>query len=379
MKGSPPGSSAWKILYTSVGLDGQLIEVSGVVIAPDLPPPTAGRHVVAWAHPTTGVGDRCAPSAFPEFFETIPHLTALMALDYVVVATDYPGLGTAGPHPYLVGLSEGRAVLDSVRAARNLPKAGAGKRFAAWGYSQGGHAALFAGQLAREYAAELTLAGVAAIAPPTDLAVAPAGRSCRARRPRPGRLRDVVLVAVSGLRGAARALHRRGQDPGDRSDRRRLHRDGRRGVSRGLRVAPSSGGLRCRGRLLRGAMEGSPGAEPARRRADRSPDLHRAGVGGPDRASLRNGRLHRWALHPGRDRRPRRSGGRGAHARRPDQRDRRDPVDARPVRRRPRALDLWPRAGRLSPRASPEAVGRSRGRSRHRRWLLEELGGPLRR
>ena len=171
MKGSPPGSSAWKILYTSIGLDGRLIEVSGVVIAPDLPPPTAGRHVVAWAHPTTGVGDRCAPSAFPEFFETIPHLTALMALDYVVVATDYPGLGTAGPHPYLVGLSEGRAVLDSVRAARNLPKAGAGKRFAAWGYSQGGHAVLFAGQLAREYAADLTLAGVAAIAPPTDLAV----------------------------------------------------------------------------------------------------------------------------------------------------------------------------------------------------------------
>lgn len=171
MKGSPPGSSAWKILYASTGLDGRPIEVSGVVIASDLPPPTAGRHVVAWAHPTTGVSDHCAPSAFPEFFETIPHLTALMALDYVVVATDYPGLGTAGPHPYLVGVSEGRAVLDAVRAARQVEKAGAGKRFAVWGYSQGGHAALFAGQLAREYAGELTLAGVAAIAPPTDLAV----------------------------------------------------------------------------------------------------------------------------------------------------------------------------------------------------------------
>ena len=149
MKGSPPGSSAWRILYASTGLDGEPIEVSGVVIASDLPAPTGGRHVVAWAHPTTGVDDRCAPSAFPEFFETIPHLTALMALDYVVVATDYPGLGTAGPHPYLVGLSEGRAVLDAVRAARELPKSGAGKRFAVWGHSQGGHAALFAGQLAR--------------------------------------------------------------------------------------------------------------------------------------------------------------------------------------------------------------------------------------
>ncbi len=171
MKGSPPGSSAWKILYISTGLEGEPIEVSGVVIAPDLPAPIAGRHVVAWAHPTTGIAGNCAPSNFDEFFETIPHLTALMALDYVVVATDYPGLGAEGPHPYLVGASEGRAVLDSVRAAGSVPKAGAGKRFAAWGHSQGGHAALFTGQLARDYAPELTLAGVAAIAPPTDLAV----------------------------------------------------------------------------------------------------------------------------------------------------------------------------------------------------------------
>ncbi len=49
---------------------------------------------------------------------------ALMALDDVVVATDYPGLGTAGVHPYLVGESEGRAVLDSVRAAKGIPEAG---------------------------------------------------------------------------------------------------------------------------------------------------------------------------------------------------------------------------------------------------------------
>ena len=44
---------------------------------------------------------------------------------YVVAATDYPGLGTPGPHPYLVGVSEARAVVDSVRAARTMPQAGA--------------------------------------------------------------------------------------------------------------------------------------------------------------------------------------------------------------------------------------------------------------
>jgi acetyl esterase/lipase len=169
LPGSPPGSKAWKILYVSTGLDGELIEVSGVVVAPDLPAPVARRHVVAWAHPTTGVADNCAPSVFQGFFDTVPHLPALIALDYVVAATDYPGLGTPGVHPYLVGVSEARGVLDAVRAARQIEKAGAGKRFVVWGHSQGGHAALFAGQLAKEYAPELTLAGVAAIAPATEL------------------------------------------------------------------------------------------------------------------------------------------------------------------------------------------------------------------
>ncbi len=170
LEGAPPGSTGWRILYVSTGLDGRPIEVSGVAIVPDLPAPAAGRSVVAWAHPTTGVAENCAPSLRREFFDSIPHLTALVALDYVVVATDYPGLGAAGPHPYLVGVSEGRAVLDSVRAASELPSAGAGRRLVAWGHSQGGHAALFAGELARSYAPELELSGVAAIAPATDLA-----------------------------------------------------------------------------------------------------------------------------------------------------------------------------------------------------------------
>ena len=89
---------------------------------------------------------------------------------YVVAATDYPGLGTPGPHPYLVGLSEARAVIDSVRVARSLPGAGGGNRFIVWGHSQGGHAALFTGLIAKSYAPELSLLGVAAAAPASELA-----------------------------------------------------------------------------------------------------------------------------------------------------------------------------------------------------------------
>ena len=60
-------------------------------------------------------------------------------------------------------------MFDAVRAVTEIPGAAAGKRFAVWGESQGGHAALWTGQLARSYAPELNLVGVAAAAPPTNL------------------------------------------------------------------------------------------------------------------------------------------------------------------------------------------------------------------
>ena len=162
--------NAYRILYRSTGLDGQPIAVSAAVIIPQFPVPAGGRPVVAWAHPTTGVAVKCAPSLSDSLVDDIPGITDMIPRGYVVVATDYAGLGTAGPHPYLVGVSEGRAVLDSVRAVRSFAKAEARNEFVVWGHSQGGHAALWAGELARSYAPELGLAGVAAAAPATELA-----------------------------------------------------------------------------------------------------------------------------------------------------------------------------------------------------------------
>jgi acetyl esterase/lipase len=48
---------------------------------------------------------------------------------------------------------------------------GTQNRFAVWGHSQGGQAALFTGLIAKSYAPELDLAGVAAAAPATELAM----------------------------------------------------------------------------------------------------------------------------------------------------------------------------------------------------------------
>jgi len=167
--GAPLGATTYRVLYRSTGLDGKPILVSGVVIVPPGDPPPGGRPIVAWAHPTSGVVPRCAPSLAIFLFEQIQGLRSFMRDGYVVAATDYPGLGTMGPHPYLVGTSEARAVIDSVRVAARLPGAGGGKKFVVWGHSQGGHAALFTGIIAKSYAPELDVLGVAAAAPATDL------------------------------------------------------------------------------------------------------------------------------------------------------------------------------------------------------------------
>lgn len=167
---APFSATTYRVLYRSTGLDGRPITVSGLVVIPVGNTPPGGRPIVAWAHPTTGVVPRCAPSEALFHFQQIQGLRDMLEHGFIVAATDYPGLGTTGPHPYLVGVSEARAVLDSVRAARQLPGADASARFAVWGHSQGGQAALFTGMIAAQYAPELQLAAVAAAAPATDLA-----------------------------------------------------------------------------------------------------------------------------------------------------------------------------------------------------------------
>jgi acetyl esterase/lipase len=165
---APLGATAYRVLYRSTGLNGEPIAVSGTVIVPAGPKPPGGWPVVAWAHPTSGIVPICAPSLAVFKFEQIQGLRDMLRHGYVVTATDYPGLGTPGPHPYLVGVSEGRAVLDSVRAAENLVGE-SGAPAALWGHSQGGQAVLYAGLLAARYAPDLHLVGVAAAAPATDI------------------------------------------------------------------------------------------------------------------------------------------------------------------------------------------------------------------
>jgi pimeloyl-ACP methyl ester carboxylesterase len=172
---SVEGAAAYRVLYNSTDIDGATIPVSGVVYIPLAAAPPQGRNIVAWAHPTTGIAQGCAPSLGDggigalTLAQSIPGIDRFIADGDVVAATDYPGLGTPGVHPYLIGDGEGRSIIDSVRAARALPGANTSGKYVVWGHSQGGQAALFAGQIAKTYAPELELVGVAAAAPPTDM------------------------------------------------------------------------------------------------------------------------------------------------------------------------------------------------------------------
>lgn len=155
----------WRVMYVSSDDAGRPIPVTGTIRVPDGRPPAGGWPVVTWAHGTTGAADRCAPSMRPD---TAPEADVMAFDGFVVAATDYAGLGTPGLHPYLDGPSEGRAVLDIVVAAAALPGSGGadvGRNYAVWGHSQGGHAALFARQLAGERLPGRHLLGTVAWAP----------------------------------------------------------------------------------------------------------------------------------------------------------------------------------------------------------------------
>jgi alpha-beta hydrolase superfamily lysophospholipase len=166
----PDGSKAFRILYLSRSAGtGRPAALSALLFVPIRPAPATGRNVVALTHGTVGVAQNCAVSSGRSFFAHVDGLARFMRAGYAVVLPDYEGLGTRGPHPYLVGAATAHATLDAVRATRLFKPAEASARFIAWGVGQGGHAALFTGEEADTYAPELELAGVAAGAPATDL------------------------------------------------------------------------------------------------------------------------------------------------------------------------------------------------------------------
>src|SRR5215213_5428420 len=166
-----------RITHFSTDPSGNPIVVSGAVLTPRphvvRSHPENASRIVAWAHGTMGLADQCAPSRtdhldLPGFDDYSATVASYLSQGWTVTATDYPGLGTPGPHPYIVGESEGRSVIDSVRAARRLDPTLSDK-WVVSGHSQGGQAAVFASELADTYGKGLHLRGTIALAPASNL------------------------------------------------------------------------------------------------------------------------------------------------------------------------------------------------------------------
>ena len=95
------------------------------------------------------------------------------------MGTDYQGLGSGGRHQYSVAVTNGRDVINSVRAAGSMKETGAGRKAVVYGWSQGGGATLGAASLTDYIARKGTaldgveLLGFVAMAPDDVAAVAP--------------------------------------------------------------------------------------------------------------------------------------------------------------------------------------------------------------
>jgi len=165
----PPGARAVRILYHSRDAEGRDVATSAVVLVPAGTPPPGGWPIIAWAHGTSGVGRMCAPSLMKDLAYGEEGLLPMVRNGYAVVATDYHGLGTEGPHEYVSKTAQARDVIDAIPAARAAAPT-LGRRWVVDGHSQGGLAAWGVAEIERTAKAPDYL-GAVAVAPATHLEV----------------------------------------------------------------------------------------------------------------------------------------------------------------------------------------------------------------
>lgn len=159
----PAGAHAVRILYLSRALNGDAVAASGVVLIPAGPVPPGGWPVIAWAHGTSGVARQCAPSLMKDVEYGDEGLMPMVAAGFAVIATDYAGLGTPGPHQYDDKIPQANDVVYSVPAA-HAAVAELGPGWVAIGHSQGGVAAWGVAELEAQrndpgYAGTISVAG----------------------------------------------------------------------------------------------------------------------------------------------------------------------------------------------------------------------------
>lgn len=203
---SIPGAEAWRIAYVSSDLRDRKTLVTALVIAPTGAAPAGGRPIMAWAHGTTGTAQNCGPSQLVDPAQDlneynlvggtswtdfgVPAATHFIRNGYVLVATDYQGLGGGGTHQYAIAATQARDVIDSVRAVASMGLSGGAGKAVAYGWSQGGGAVLGAASL-KDYIARTATAfdgvsflGFVALAPDEIAVLVPPGATAEAEAPK---------------------------------------------------------------------------------------------------------------------------------------------------------------------------------------------------
>ncbi|TDC57869.1 triacylglycerol lipase [Actinomadura sp. KC345] len=169
---------AWKVRYVSTDVKGAKNVVTGTVAVPDAAWDGDGsRPTVAFNPGTLGSGLQCAFSKqlagqYVDMYEG-GNLQRFLEAGHAVAATDGVGYLNGQVHTYMIGANAGHALLDIVRASRQIPGGTltADGDVGISGYSEGGAAALWGAQLAASYAPELNVVGAAAGGVPGDLKV----------------------------------------------------------------------------------------------------------------------------------------------------------------------------------------------------------------
>lgn len=191
------GAQAWRIAYISSDVNDRKTISTGFLVAPVGEAPKEGRPVISWAHGTTGTAQNCGPSqvvnpAAPLNLYFLPDgnastdygapaLDTFIKAGYVVVATDYQGLGGGGKHQYTVAATNARDAINAIRAAGDVKETGAGKKALVYGWSQGGGttiAAASSGDYINQTGTAfdgIELLGFVAMAPQDIAAAAPKG------------------------------------------------------------------------------------------------------------------------------------------------------------------------------------------------------------
>lgn len=165
-------ADAWQVMYRSTDATGKPNAVTGTVLVPKGVDP-AKADIVGFGVGTQGPAFKCAPSQAMErgTLYDQPAINDALSSGHAVAVTDYEGYEPGGSPTYIAGQSQGPAMIDSVRAAQRLPQAKLSpkSKVVFQGYSQGGGAAMWAGEKQPQYAPDLDLVGVVGGGVPGDL------------------------------------------------------------------------------------------------------------------------------------------------------------------------------------------------------------------